>query len=378
LLKYRPHCAVSHVSIEQHKEELSRRESLAVNPTYHSPLYEGDFIGFLKPATLFDRYSSIGYAEGERKLLWGLPGHGSPYVDCGVTNAKGCDNTTHVSHGGKTFVRLWRRSCKRKSCPVCYEGWASAQAERALIRYASFKFKYSVVDRFLSSTRYEHRKSPPLVFHTALVDGLEDMAQSGKFKPIHVVLSPPPSLCKDTVKSYTNVKRTAYRLAREHGLFAGSMIFHPYRLKCSRCSSVIPDHDKSCPACGGDCFLWYWSPHFHAVGFGWIHHTSEGYEKHGWVIKNLGVRDSIFATFQYLLSHAGVSSCYTTTWFGRISYNKMGVVPKVGSVFEVCPHCERALKPLVWNHVDRPPPTELSNDPYLNEWLADSLDWKGL
>jgi hypothetical protein len=348
-------------------------------PVWHVPMWEGDYQGFLKQPTLFEIYSAVGYAEGEKKLLWDLPGHGEAYFDCGTVKAKGCDNIqAHQDHDSMVFVRYFKRSCRRKKCPTCYEAWATAEAERALIRFSAFILGSRVVDRLILRAKQKFRKEPREIFHKKLVRKLETKIKKVlRHKPIHVVFSPPEGLIDDTIEGHKKGKALAYQLAREHGLYGGACVFHPYRLKCSSCGSAIPDYHKKCPDCGKEDFSWFWSPHFHMVGFGWIHHTAEGYQKHGWVIKNLGLRKSVFFTFQYLLSHAGVSRPHTTTWFGKLAY-RMLRAPVLGAVPEICPICGAPLRPLVWlGGEDRgPPDMEILKDPYLNQFLAKYKDWR--
>lgn len=346
------------------------------------PQWEGDYQGFLKQPTLFELYGSVRYAEGEKALLWDLPGHGKAYEDCGSVRAKGCDNTAaHQKHDGMVFVRYFKRSCRRKSCPTCFEAWGSAEAERSLIRLAAYVMGNRAVDRLILRAKRKFRKEPRQIFHKKLVGKLESKINSIQHKkPIHVVFSPPNGLIDDSMAGHRKGKEIAYQLARDHGLYGGACVFHPYRLKCSFCGSAIPDYHRKCPVCGKEEFSWFWSPHFHAIGFGWIHHTAEGYQRHGWIVKNLGIRKSVFWTFQYLLSHAGVSRVHTTTWFGKLSYNSMGHVPILGAVPEICPICEGPLRPMQWiGGEDRGPPNmELEKDPYLNQFLAKDSDWRGI
>ncbi len=93
---------------------------------------------------------------------------------------------------------------------------------------------------------------------------------------------------------------------------------------------------------------WFFSPHYHVLGYGWIHGTKENYERTGWVIKNLGVRSSVYRTAQYQLSHAGVwmdkrqRKRATITWFGALAYNRFSAPREKHS--EKCPLCGSALK----------------------------------
>jgi hypothetical protein len=169
------------------------------------------------------------------------------------------------------------------------------------------------------------------------------------------------------------------------------MVFHPYRLKCSSCGLAIPDYERTC-TCGSRDFSWFSSEHFHVVGWGWNPEglTEEIYKREGWVIKNCGVRNSVFWTFQYLLSHAGVSSfCHTTTWFGSMGYRSklLRHVPKVGVIQELCPWCRGPLWPLLWiGGEDRGPPdleeslllARALKNPYATEFEGSSREWRRL
>jgi len=251
-----------------------------------------------------------------------------------------------------------------------------------LIRFASFVSGNRDVDRLILRLKKEMFENPvpKEFFHRKLVSELEKMATANGFRPIHVVLSPPTDVVVKTVEDYRRLRREAYRIAKESGLFGGAMISHPYRLKCSACGSAIPDYLKECPKCNRIKFEWFFSIHFHFVGYGWIERTKEGYSRHGWVVKNLRARKSIYATFQYLLSHAGVSKFHTVTWFGKLSYRIMRYVPKLGSVLEFCPLCHRPLRPLIWiGGTDRGPPELVySDDPLENCFMGEYADWRNI
>jgi hypothetical protein len=142
-----------------------------------------------------------------------------------------------------------------------------------------------------------------------------------------------------------------YKLAKKCGLFGGCSIFHPFR----------EHEDKS----------WYWSPHFHVLGFGWVRHVKTLYEKYGWIIKNVGVRKSVHATLMYQLSHAGVhKDHHVVTWFGALSYNKLRVDP-FREVKPCCPLCDHELEDLLFcGSLDRPPPDVEGN------YFLCAEDWK--
>mgnify|MGYP001321495474 FL=1 len=354
--------------------ERAERESHMLNLDDSSIVWE-------KQAKLFEAFERVGYAKGEQKLNWDLPGHGKAKADCGELFTIGCDRV-QAHENGRVYGRVAKRSCRQKGCPTCYESWAAAQASRSIVRLASYVVGVNQVQSLISKLRSICAVHPRAVFYKTVNSVLEDEIKAHshdrgrRLRPIHVVLSPPKHAIDESIRGFRKGRRLAYRIAREEGLIGGAVIFHPYQLHCPRCYCPIPDYGKTCPKCGGSSFVWVWSPHFHVVGFGWIHGVAEGFLKHGWVVKNLGVRESVFATFLYLLSHSGVSAVHTTTWFGALSYNKMRAIPVLNAPLELCPYCKHVLLPLKWvGGLDRPPPEVLEKGA-VGHFLGDVSDWK--
>jgi hypothetical protein len=357
---------------EEHLEDLKRRQARMLDLSMNSIRWE-------RQSELLEIFKAARYANEEKRLLWDLPGHGKAYVDCGQVRLKGCDHIQeHAS--GKVFGRLFKRSCRRKTCPTCSEGWAAAEAERALIRMSAFVVGNYELERLTSRLVNENELFAKSVFHRKLVSELETLLHGRKrFKPVHFVLSPPQEIQDLSIGQFRKLRDLAYAIARESGIWGGAAVFHPYRLRCSRCGSTIPEYQKDCPNCHDSGKEWFWSPHFHIVGFGWLESTKEGYSRHHWVVKGLGVRESVFATFQYLLSHAGVSAVHTTTWFGKLAYSKLPNVFVLPSISEICPFCRRFLLPLKWIGLEDPPPLEFSkNDPGANERLLEPSEWRSV
>jgi len=236
---------------------------------------------------------------------WDLPGHGEAYSDCGSWRSKGCLNVEghnqqglHEDMTGKVFVRRYQRTCMRAACPTCYESWAGKEAGKI-----------------------QHRLQ---------------MAPK-KRRPIHLIVSPPVEAWIRL--SYEELRRKSYVVSKESGFLGGSCIFHHLR------------EDKKTKR-------WYFSPHFHMIGFGWIERTKEGYERHGWVVKNAGLRKTVAGTALYQLSHAGVHGKYhTVTWFGSLAYNKLRVAPMVAAE-ECCPVCGQKLRQLWYFGADDLPEEE--------------------
>jgi hypothetical protein len=113
------------------------------------------------------------------------------------------------------------------------------------------------------------------------------------------------------------------------------------------------------------------------IGFGWIEHTKEGFESHGWIVKNARIRKTVGGTALYQLSHAGVNKKYhTVTWFGVLSYNKLRVAPREEPV-EVCPLCGEKLRELWYFGAEKLPEEEGDYWLELEGWLYKPLRFEG-
>jgi hypothetical protein len=226
---------------------------------------------------------------------WNLPGHGESYSDCGSWRFRGCLHVEdHLQDGlledhvGKAYVEMYRKSCARPECPVCYEKWAGKEAQK--------------IARRLSAVG----KSMGRVIHLTVSPAQEDVFNL----------------------TFEQLRAKAYSIVKKNGFLGGSCIFHPWR-----------EDDRG---------FWYFSPHFHMIGYGWIHGTSEGYQQHGWIVKNLRVRETVSGTALYQLSHCGIHEKYhSVTWFGRLSYNKLRV-PFSREEKHHCPLCGAELIQLLY------------------------------
>jgi len=227
---------------------------------------------------------------------WALPGHGEAYLDCGAWRSKGCLNVDEHDQVlidgtdvvGKVFVRRYRRTCLRAECPTCYESWAGKEAGKIDYRLSAW-------------------------------------IRNGRV--IHVIVS--PSNQDIATLSYEELRRKCYLVLKKTHVLGGSVIFHPFR------------EDESTKE-------WYFSPHFHVLGYGWVTRTRENYEISGWVVKNAGIRKTVSGTALYQLSHAGIHEKYhTVTWFGALSYNKLRMPPQEEKR-EVCPICGQELRALYY------------------------------
>jgi len=240
---------------------------------------------------------------------WHLPATKDARDDCGKWFTKGCLNVSahhNTEFSGKVFIKSFQKHCYRADCEICYKKWMARESNKATRRIEKYE------------------------------------KQSGK-PAKHIIVSPP------SWKHYTTIKelrKEAYKILKEIGAIGGSVIFHPFR------------YDKNIKR-------WYYSPHFHVIGFGWLDGIAETYQKSGWVVKNKGVRDSTFATFYYQLSHAGVRrGNHTVTWFGDLSYSKLKVEPEPN--LNECPLCRAKLR-LVFHYglFGWTPPPEVEGEFYV-------------
>jgi hypothetical protein len=248
-----------------------------------------------------------------------LAGNGESLSGCGAWMWRGCleDHVKHeLSPGqldlcgapaeGFNVAEAYRASCGRMQCPVCYEKAAAKESVRISHRIMQYKV--------------------------------------GKLLPIHMAVSVAE---RDWALPFLKMRKLAERLALESGLLGGSIMFHPFRKvnESEEYEQLHPDFSwRDAPAC------WYVSPHFHIIGFGWIHgeRVREIYERTGWIVKNLGVRkplpgqkvaDAVRGTAHYQLSHCGVNERFhTVVWFGALAYNKMHCSP-VPPEEHSCPEC---------------------------------------
>lgn len=336
----------------------------------------------------YAQYSVRTYVDVKRRRpdVWNLVGNGEAYPTiygeggevvregCGFLykdEGKGCLNVDKHADG-LARVKLISYKCMRPQCPIDYEFWAAREAWR-------------ISERF--------RRVPKL-------SGEPDTAE-GRTKlgvPIHVVVSVPEvdaelmdlvTLELKKANQYANTQQSelvkvnhfkklakkALKVAKKAGLRGGCMIFHPFA------NDALPEGGEDLPEIVVDPYsgdfdykalkkyfdkkneilnnstdnelkLWYIRPHFHIIGYGWIENVEQIYAKTGYVVKNLGVRDSVFMTALYQLSHAGYrEGQHTVTWVGCMAnnqYHKLDPLPEAEVSEAKCPECGEELQPVRW------------------------------
>jgi len=215
-----------------------------------------------------------------------------------------------VNYAGKVFVRRVRFSCGKPSCPICYKsGWAVREAENIKHRLVEASKRFGVVE--------------------------------------HLVCSVP---AKDYGLALGALRRKVIKMLTKIGVVGGVLIFHAFRYNQRK--------------------GWYWSPHFHVMGFilggysrcrhckggdcyacdGFDGKTYKLYRENGYIVKVFDERITIFGTAWYQLNHSsykvGVKRFHIATWFGNCSYRKLKVTPKMRK--EVCPICQHDLVEILY------------------------------
>lgn len=259
-------------------------------------------------------------------VVWIVAGNGEVSLpNCGhYSQVKLCVNLDlHArktldgkNYAGKVFRRIIHISCGRPSCPECYVSWAVRNARKI-----------------------------------AFVLG-EASKQYGKVE--HLSVSVP---VKDYDLPFEDMRRKAQKVLYSRGVIGGSLIFHGARFNRIK--------------------GFYWSPHFHCLGFifngyrcrrckrknnclkgcGGLDDVNwQKYQVDKWYVKVLDPlheRRSVRKTAAYELGHctikADVRNFRVVTYFGVCSYRKLKISDEARAEFEAamrdkCPLCGDELK----------------------------------
>lgn len=261
--------------------------------------------------------------KSNKQLSFKMIGTGEAKSYCGEFFIEGCDNTS-AHPKGMLYGQNRKLGCKGKSCPICWERWLTKETSRITERIEKYR---------LLAQRRGWRNT----------------------KPIHVIVSPPK--WKQNLP-FTELKKEMRKMAKRAGVFGGCVMFHASRLT-------------------KDGKIWYYSPHFHIIGYGWVKDTKKISSDEGWVIKNKGVRDSsgsVHNTVGYLLSHTSIADGVSSVvWFGDLGYRakySSELKPDIIDCHnDTCPFCNQYLLKFELVSMDRPPPDK--------EWSGLLEPWQG-
>lgn len=277
-----------------------------------TPKYQRPISGKAIITTTNDSFHDSVFMEiVDNHSIFTLPGQGEQTNDkCGEwTHPLSCPNQLQTTLDGSFHDRyVATHSCHNPNCPVCYESWASRQAGNSS-------------DKIVQAI------------------GLYKHAGHKIGKVNHIVFSPPQELAKELIRTAGGAKTLrsmAVKMATKAGVRGACMIFHPFRQNDPREENFRSDLKP---------YVWYESPHFHVIGFGWLKKSNEFYDLTGWIYKNIGRRETIKGTIKYTLTHCGIfKGIQALTYFGLLSNNKI-VIDKIEKVTEPikCRACGEAL-----------------------------------
>ena len=213
---------------------------------------------------------------------------------------------------GKVYMRKVFHSCDKPSCPVCYKyGWAVREAGKIEMRLKEASKRFGQVEHIVATV-------PPKFYHL----------------------------------DYIKLRAKMRQVLAVRGIIGGVMIFHGFRYNLRK--------------------RWYWSPHFHVLGFilggykcrsckkirktgkcgienrgcdGFVNRNYRMYEKDGCIVKVLGKRKTVGGTAWYQLNHSSThiskKRFHVAVWFGVCSYRKLKITTEYKK--NVCPICRHDL-----------------------------------
>ncbi|MBA7540955.1 hypothetical protein ES705_33258 [subsurface metagenome] len=241
-------------------------------------------------------------------------------------------NLQGIPAKSKDFNEKYELSCGDLGCPVCYEKAAGKQARKMAHRIKQFRWKAHIEATL--------KKDPDFVSEFYMRDPA---------RIYHWVVSPSG---KDISKlDLDRLWKKSHVIAKMAGIQGGSSMFHHlrgYNEDDLKEDIAAGSSWKTAPA------AWYLSPHFHVIGVGF---TSEKKVRHmneetGWVVVNLGERNSVRSTALYQLSHAYVpEKGHAIRWFGVMAYNKLKGKP-LPLDEHFCPGCGREFRKIRYVSVE--------------------------
>jgi hypothetical protein len=236
------------------------------------------------------------------------------------------------NHKGKVFIRKRFHSCDKPTCPVCFmSGWAVREARNIEDRISKASSKFGLAE--------------------------------------HMVASVPQT---DYSLPFEKLKRKILKVLKSRYVLGGVHIFHAFRY-------ANPEEARKKHVPVG----WYWSPHFHILGFvdggyskcrkcenmmvnGQVKYplkclgckgfegqtrrmwNKEGGKNKGYIVLVMGKRKSVFGTAWYQLNHASIVShnerAHVATWFGTCSKRKLKLAKGDRLERATCPICNYPLE----------------------------------
>jgi hypothetical protein len=261
------------------------------------------------------------------------------FVGCVKTHLHNKTSLDGVNHRGNAYVKKRIRRCFNPRCPECYKSWAVREAKLAAWRITKASVKHGKAEHIIASV--------PKSEYTIFDEGYD---------------------------GYLLGRARVQKILNSRGVIGGGLILHGFRFANAKESRM-----KGVP------FGWYWSVHWHVVGFladgysvcrGCVHNcetdrafcrdcrkgfegrTRRAYDKDNWIVKVAEKRKTILGTFYYQLNHSTIvpskERFHSLTWFGvcgiralRLDKSEFKENP------ELCPICGSECVPLRYLGSDR-------------------------
>ena len=283
------------------------------------------------------------------------------FVGCVKIHLHNTTTLEGVCHRGNAYIKKRIRRCYNPRCPSCYKAWAIREAKVATWRVEKASEKYG--------------------------------------KAEHVIASVPKSeypMFNEGYDGYLSGRARVQKILGGRGVIGGGLMFHGFRFANARESRM-----KGVP------FGWYWSPHWHIVGFlvngysicrccahncevdrnfcrecgkGFEGRTRRAYDKDGWIVKVAKERKTILGTFYYQLNHSTIvpskERFHSLTWFGVCGIRALKLdKTKFKEDPELCPICGSECVPLTYLGFDR---TRIEKEFWVKEFEEPAFDKDGL
>lgn len=288
---------------------------------------------------------------------------GKMYGFIGCTKTHLHDKTTleGVNHRGNAYIKKRIRRCFNPRCPECYKTWAVREAKVAAWRIEKASRKYGRAEHVIASV--------PKVEHSIYDKGYD---------------------------GYLQGRAQVQRILCGRGIIGGGLLFHGFRFANARESRL-----KDVP------FGWYWSVHWHAVGFlsdgygmcrecmhnceadrescrncrkGFEGRTRRAFDSDGWIVKVAEKRKTILGTFFYQLNHSTIipskERFHSLTWFGVCGIKALKLdKSEFKENPELCPICGSECVPLRYLGFDR---ARIEKEFWVKEFEESAFDKDGL
>jgi len=296
-------------------------------------------------------YELVGHGEVTNKKCGTFQG----LKACLNVQAHALSTLDGVNYTGKVFYRKKFHSCHKPSCPICFKsGWAVREA------------------------RNIERRIKEASKHFGLAE--------------HIIVSVPSA---DYGLTFDGLKAKCLKVLGSRGVLGGVLIFHAFRYR-NRYEAAKQGKSKG----------WFWSPHFHCLGFikdgygrcrnctkstlecmscsGFEGRTRRLFYKEaerngsgvGYIVKVKGKRKTILGTAWYQLNHSsfvqGAKRAKVAFWFGVCSYRKMKIEKGDKLHEDTCPLCGHVLE-----DVEYVGEGDILREWWLREAWTDFLDQDG-